>query len=148
MLLSRMVISKIKDVDIMTHKNSKQVYCTDFDRLERSNYKGLTKFAKEIVDRMVELSTGTKPTIVPEVQAKIDLVMEGFKELTDRQKRVLELAFGLGDNPVMSEQEIADELGITQTGAHRLKKRALNALSRRVILDESVVKNIKNEKNL
>ncbi len=130
----------------MVRGKSKKLYYTDFDRLEKSHYKGLTKFAKEIVNKMVEMSTGEKPELTPEVQAKIDLVMEGFKALTDRQRRVLELYFGLNDNPTMTEPEIAEELKITQPSVHHLKKRAIKALSQSVILDESAIKGIKRER--
>ena len=127
----------------MTYKNSKKVYYTDFDKLERSSYKGLTSFAKEIVDKMIELSTGEKPEITPEVLAKIDLVTEGFKDLTERQKKVLELTFGLNENPALTESEIGKELKITHQSVHELKKRALASLSKRVILEDDVIKNIK-----
>ncbi len=127
----------------MTHKDGKKVYYTDFDRLEKTNYKSLTKFAKEIVDKIVEISTGEKPERTPEVQAKIDLVMEGFRSLTDKQRTIIEYSFGLNDKPVLTLREAAAELGITFQGAHELKKRALTALSKCIVLEESAIKNIK-----
>jgi len=129
----------------MRGKQGKKLYYTDFNRLEKASYKGLTSFAKEIVDRMVEMSTGETPELTPEIQAKIDLVMEAFKDLTNRQMQVLELIYGLNDKPIMTEEEIAKELNISPPGVHDLKRRALKSLSKRVLLDEDAVQGINGE---
>ena len=126
----------------------RRVYNVDFNDLERraGNYRGLNSFEREIVDRMVGLSNPAANTLSPHQLAALDLVYEAMEELTDRQKEVLKLSFGLGDDGPMTEHQIAAQLKITQPGVHDLKNRAIAAIQKKVTLNSAVTKNIKPEK--
>lgn len=121
----------------------RKVYNVDFNYIEKADYRYLSNLQKEIVDKMVELSTGKKPEMSAEQLARLDLVTAAMDEITDRQKEVLNLLFGLGGEEAMSEVQVAKKLGITKQGVSELKKRALNAIKAKIVLNEDVVKKVK-----
>jgi len=121
----------------------RKVYNVDFNYIEKADYRYLSNLQKEIVDKMVELSTGKKPEMSAEQLARLDLVTAAMDEITDRQKEVLNLLFGLGGEEAMSEVQVAKKLGITKQGVSELKKRALNAIKAKIALNEDVVKKVK-----
>lgn len=48
--------------------------------------------------------------------------------LTDREKMVIQLRYGLGDRPPKTQREIADQCGISRSYVSRIEKKALGKL--------------------
>lgn len=74
---------------------------------------------------------GTHAEIVPEtVENKLEQIrlMGKLKMLTSREKKVLELRFGLNGLPRQTQREIAKQLGISRSYVSRIEKRALSKL--------------------
>lgn len=74
---------------------------------------------------------GTHAEIVPElVENKLEQIrlMGKLKNLSRREKKVLELRFGLNGHPRQTQREIAKDLGISRSYVSRIEKRALHKL--------------------
>ncbi len=50
------------------------------------------------------------------------------KQLCDRERTIMELRFGLCDNTELTQKEVADKLGISQSYISRLEKRIIDKL--------------------
>lgn len=50
------------------------------------------------------------------------------KQLCDRERTIMELRFGLRDNTELTQKEVADKLGISQSYISRLEKRIIDKL--------------------
>lgn len=122
----------------------------DFQKLEKQSYKSLNKLGKEIVDNLVEISTGSrdslgrrKPTSLTITQkAILDLIRESFYELTKKQKEVLTLVYGLNGEQPHTERDIAVQLGISHQGVNKLKQRAIKAIRSKVRINQAALKKI------
>lgn len=55
-------------------------------------------------------------------------VYDSFNSLTQNERTVLELRFGLDDKPSLTLQQIGDALGVTRERVRQLEKRALRKL--------------------
>jgi RNA polymerase sporulation-specific sigma factor len=55
-----------------------------------------------------------------------------LKKLTDREKRIMELRFGLNDGVEKTQKEVADMLGISQSYISRLEKRIIKRLKKEI----------------
>lgn len=55
-----------------------------------------------------------------------------LKKLTDREKRIMELRFGLKDGIEKTQKEVADMLGISQSYISRLEKRIIKRLKKEI----------------
>ena len=53
---------------------------------------------------------------------------ESLDKLTSREKEILILRFGLYNNPEMTQKEVADYLGISQSYISRLEKKTIDKL--------------------
>lgn len=130
----------------MARKNKNKVYNVDFNELESRNYKGLSKFGKEIIDKMIAMQEGEGSGLTPSQEAKLELVYAAMKELTPRQREVLERSFGVGkfkeDGP-LSEHKVAEALGISQQAVHMLKMKAIEHIRNKVNVNDEAIKNIK-----
>ena len=74
---------------------------------------------------------GTDPDIVPDVvltNVEFQQVLEKIKYLNPREKRVLEMRFGLNGGYRKTQREIAQQLGISRSYVSRIEKRALEKL--------------------
>lgn len=114
----------------------KNTFNVDFQALEQRNYKSLSSLGKEIIDKFIELSeqrSGEQPKLSEQQQAKMDLIKEAMKELTDRQKQVMTLSFDLDGEGAYTERQIAEKLNISQVSVHELKTRAIEALKRKIV---------------
>lgn len=81
---------------------------------------------------------GTHPEVVVEVvENKFEKgrLMEKIHHLTNREKKVLELRFGLKDGSRKTQREIAKSLGISRSYVSRIEKKALNKLMREFSLE-------------
>ena len=56
------------------------------------------------------------------------LVIEELERLPDRERRIMELRFGLGGRRELTQKEVADKLGISQSYISRLEKRILKTI--------------------
>ncbi|GAB6158986.1 hypothetical protein JCM39194_21860 [Desulfotomaculum varum] len=57
-------------------------------------------------------------------------LMEKVRRLTNREKKVLEMRFGLGTTARKTQREIARTLGISRSYVSRIEKRAINKLTK------------------
>lgn len=74
---------------------------------------------------------GTHAEIVPEiVENKLEQIrlMSKLKRLSRREKKVLEMRFGLNGHSRQTQREIAKKLGISRSYVSRIEKRALSKL--------------------
>jgi len=74
---------------------------------------------------------GTEPNVTyRELEEEVDrtLLREAMTRLTDREQRIMELRFGLGDGRERTQKEVADRLGISQSYISRLEKRIIKRL--------------------
>lgn len=62
-------------------------------------------------------------------------LLEKVHQLSQREKKVLELRFGLQDGARKTQREIARNLGISRSYVSRIEKRALGKLSKELILE-------------
>lgn len=77
----------------------------------------------------VGTSDGDTPA---EVRETILPLTESLKWLDPRDRKVIELRFGLGDLPEMTLEEAGQELGITRERVRQIEKRALQRISDRL----------------
>ena len=71
-------------------------------------------------------------TIYRDLENEVDktLLYDALERLTEREKRIMELRFGLGSGEEMTQKDVADLLGISQSYISRLEKRILKRLQR------------------
>lgn len=60
------------------------------------------------------------------------LLALALKKLSDREKRIMELRFGLNDGVEKTQKEVADMLGISQSYISRLEKRIIKRLKKEI----------------
>jgi RNA polymerase sporulation-specific sigma factor len=78
---------------------------------------------------------GTSADIVygeVEAGAERELLKEALKKLTDRERRILFLRFGLGGGEEMTQKDVADMLGISQSYISRLEKKIILRLKKEI----------------
>ncbi|MEW6423384.1 MAG: RNA polymerase sporulation sigma factor SigK [Bacillota bacterium] len=81
---------------------------------------------------------GTHPEVVPETVENLfeqKRILDKLTQLTQREKKVLELRFGLGNGGHRTQREIARKLGISRSYVSRIEKRALSKLTREFDLE-------------
>ncbi len=81
---------------------------------------------------------GTHPEVVSETVEngfEQKRLREKVHQLSRREKKVLELRFGLDDGARKTQREIARSLGISRSYVSRIEKRALNKLTREFTLE-------------
>jgi len=123
----------------------KRTYYVDFQDLESKNYDIMTSFEKEVVDKMIQMNQPQDLSMTERQEALYDMIDAAMAELTERQRQVIEYAFGLNGREKLSNAQIAVEMDISRQGAFNLKRRALDRLRKSTKLNEKVVKNLKNK---
>ncbi|MDI3270343.1 MAG: sigma-70 family RNA polymerase sigma factor, partial [Bacillota bacterium] len=74
---------------------------------------------------------GTDPDVVSrnvEEEAERMELWEALQKLSGRERKILELRFGLGDGVERTQKQVADRLGISQSYISRLEKRIMRRL--------------------
>ncbi len=74
---------------------------------------------------------GTEDDIITkDLEARVDrsLLMKALHKLSDREKRIMELRFGLYGGEEKTQKDVADMLGISQSYISRLEKRIFKRL--------------------
>ena len=82
---------------------------------------------------------GTDEDIVSrgiEWEAECESLMNAVNSLPDREREIMELRFGLGGRQALTQKEVADKIGISQSYISRLEKKIIKKL--RVVLEEAV----------
>lgn len=67
-----------------------------------------------------------------ESNAEKEQLKEALKKLTDRERKIMFLRFGLGGNEEMTQKDVADLLGISQSYISRLEKKIILRLKKEI----------------
>ena len=62
--------------------------------------------------------------------------MKHLKELNEREKEILILRYGLSNNDELTQKDVADLLGISQSYISRLEKKIIKKLRSQLNYDE------------
>ncbi len=91
---------------------------------------GSDKEGNEIV--LMDLLTQEGDTVAEMVESRVEQerLVEKLAGLTPRERRVLELRFGMGDFARQTQREISRALGISRSYVSRIEKRALAKLQK------------------
>lgn len=76
---------------------------------------------------------GTEDDIITKnLEASVDkkLLLKALQQLSDREKQIMELRFGLKDGEEKTQKDVADLLGISQSYISRLEKRIIKRLKK------------------
>ena len=61
-----------------------------------------------------------------------ELLKEALSHLSERERRIMDLRFGLSGGEEMTQKDVADELGISQSYISRLEKRSIERLKKEI----------------
>ncbi len=78
---------------------------------------------------------GTEPDSIykdVEQSAEKEMLRESFSRLPERERRIVEMRFGLGGREEMTQKEIAEMMGISQSYISRLEKKIVASLKREI----------------
>jgi len=77
---------------------------------------------------------GTESDVIRYIEEEVDraLLHGAMAQLSGREKRIMELRFGLNGGQEKTQKEVADVLGISQSYISRLEKRILKKLRREI----------------
>ena len=70
-----------------------------------------------------------------ELEDEVDrrLLWAALSRLSPRERRIVEMRFGLKEQPPRTQKQVADEMGISQSYISRLEKRIMDHLKREII---------------
>ena len=73
-------------------------------------------------------------TVYGGVEASVEkeLLKEALKKLPERERRIMYLRFGLGGGEEMTQKDVADRLGISQSYISRLEKKIIERLKKEI----------------
>ena len=77
---------------------------------------------------------GSESDVVKYIEEEVDkaLLKQALERLTGREKKIMELRFGLNNGEEKTQREVADLLGISQSYISRLEKKILKKLQREI----------------
>jgi RNA polymerase sporulation-specific sigma factor len=77
---------------------------------------------------------GSESDVVKYIEEEVDkaLLRQAMQKLSGREKRIMELRFGLNNGIEKTQREVADLLGISQSYISRLEKKILKKLQREI----------------
>lgn len=79
---------------------------------------------------------GTESDIISrDLEDEVDreLLQKALQKLSPREKRIVELRFGLNNQPECTQKQVADLLGISQSYISRLEKRIIKRLHKEMV---------------
>ena len=79
---------------------------------------------------------GTEPDSIykdVEQSAEKEMLRESFSRLPERERQIVEMRFGLGGREEMTQKEIAEMMGISQSYISRLEKKIVASLKREIV---------------
>ena len=65
------------------------------------------------------------------------LLRQAVNDLPDREREIVQMRFGLGGRKELTQKEVAQKLGISQSYISRLEKRIMNRLKREILRQTS-----------
>ncbi len=73
-------------------------------------------------------------TVYGGVEANVEkeLLKEALKKLPEREQKIMYMRFGLGGREEMTQKDVADRLGISQSYISRLEKKIIERLKREI----------------
>ena len=73
-------------------------------------------------------------TVYGGVEASVEkeLLKEALKKLPERERRIMYMRFGLGGQEEMTQKDVADRLGISQSYISRLEKKIIERLKKEI----------------
>ena len=79
------------------------------------------------------LGTDSEP-VYGGVEANVEkeLLKEALKKLPERERRIMYMRFGLGGQEEMTQKDVADRLGISQSYISRLEKKIIERLKKEI----------------
>ena len=83
---------------------------------------------------------GTDPDIVSrdiEDEVEHELLRAALSKLTERERDIINLRFGLTNGEVQTQKQVADAMGISQSYISRLEKRIMKRLKREIVRMQS-----------
>ena len=77
---------------------------------------------------------GSDSDVVKYIEEEVDkaLLKQAMQKLTGREKKIMELRFGLNNGVEKTQREVADLLGISQSYISRLENKILKKLQREI----------------
>ena len=108
--------------------NSRLKYEVSLDEPLRTDWDGNELLLSDVL--------GTESDLVSrgiEEDTEKQLLLSALSHLTPREQRIMKLRFGLGGGREMTQKEVADVLGISQSYISRLEKRILSQLQSEMI---------------
>jgi len=84
---------------------------------------------------------GTQEDVVEkgmEQEAERTLLKEALKNLNQREQYIIELRYGLKGKEPLTQKEVADELGISQSYISRIEKRIIRQLHKEMVKHEGL----------
>ena len=61
-----------------------------------------------------------------------ELLKEALRKLPERERRIMYMRFGLGGREEMTQKDVADRLGISQSYISRLEKKIIERLKKEI----------------
>ena len=89
---------------------------------------------------LLEDILGTDPDVVSrdmEDEVERDLLNQALSKLSDRERDIIDLRFGLKNGEVQTQKQVADAMGISQSYISRLEKRIMKRLKRDLLRMQS-----------
>ena len=89
---------------------------------------------------LLEDILGTDPDVVSrdmEDEAERDLLNRALAKLSDRERDIIDLRFGLRNGEAQTQKQVADAMGISQSYISRLEKRIMKRLKRDLLRMQS-----------
>ena len=85
-------------------------------------------------DKNIKLAT-YGDTVMRPIEADVDrkLLQDAVGKLSSRERDIITLRFGLGGKKEMTQKEVADRMGISQSYISRLEKRIILRLKREIL---------------
>ena len=78
------------------------------------------------------MKTSNHPYGDIESNAEKEQLKEALKKLSDRERKIMALRFGLGGGEEMTQKDVADLLGISQSYISRLEKKIILRLKKEI----------------
>lgn len=112
------------EILMFLRRNSKTKAEISFDEPLNTDWDGNELLLSDVL--------GTESDIIKHIEEEVDraLLTGALEKLSGREKRIMELRFGLTDGEEKTQKEVADEMGISQSYISRLEKRILKKLQR------------------
>lgn len=121
----------VNEILMYLRKNNKIRYEISLDEPLNIDYDGNELLLGDIV--------GTDDDLVEQEMLKSDqkkIFYEALKELNEREKEILILRYGLSNNDELTQKDVADLLGISQSYISRLEKKIIKKLRSQLNYDE------------